>query len=241
MWAWLWTPVALLVVVSFAPLAARADKPSASGAASPALSPPAASPSVATAAATWDASSRASFQERGVPLSAKILRYSQRLVAQYDANHNGQLEKEEWSKMQGNPTVIDRDRDGVITVEDLARYITIYGRYRHIHLLAPALGSTGGSTTGENGAAAGEENPDDDAARNGGQPGDSNRGDDPEAGMPGQRETPGAAPARRAFRPRRRPPRRRPPDRLLAPKPRRRKAGALPSRPPRRHRPDQTC
>ena len=71
--------------------------------------------------------------------SAKILRYAQRLVEQYDTNHDGYLEKEEWQQMRGNPAIVDRDHDGLITVEDLARYITIYGRYRHIQLLAPAL------------------------------------------------------------------------------------------------------
>jgi Ca2+-binding EF-hand superfamily protein len=79
------------------------------------------------------------YTERGVPVSAKVLRYAQRLVEQYDTNHNGQLEKEEWQKMRGNPAVVDRDHDGLITVDDLARYITIYGRYRHVQLIAPAL------------------------------------------------------------------------------------------------------
>ena len=86
-----------------------------------------------------DIPSRVPYTERGVPVSAKVLRYAQRLVEQYDTNHNGQLEKDEWQKMRGNPAIVDRDHDGLITVEDLARYITIYGRYRHIQLIAPAL------------------------------------------------------------------------------------------------------
>jgi len=150
-------------------------------------SPPEAStPSAGTvdAAAALDIPSRVPYTERGVPVSAKVLRYAQRLVEQYDTNHNGQLEKEEWQKMRGNPAIVDRDHDGLITVEDLARYITIYGRYRHIQLIAPAL-----TTPPQQPSAEGVPSP---VAEN-------SRGDNPPAGRnpiaPPAAETPPAAAA----------------------------------------------
>jgi hypothetical protein len=102
--------------------------------------------------------SRVPYTERDVPVSAKVLRYAQRLVEQYDTNHDGQLEKAEWQKMRGNPAIVDRDHDGLITVDDLARYITIYGRYRHIQLLAPALVTNPPQPSGEGAAAPAADN-----------------------------------------------------------------------------------
>jgi hypothetical protein len=107
----------------------------------------------------WDMPSRVPYTERDVPVSAKILRYAQRLVEQYDTNHDGQLEKVEWQKMRGNPAIVDRDHDGLITVDDLARYITIYGRYRHIQLLAPALATNPPQPSAEGAPASTAENP----------------------------------------------------------------------------------
>ena len=72
------------------------------------------------------------------PVSAKILRYAERLVKQYDTNGDGYLQTEEWEKMHGNPKIIDTDRDGIITVDQLARYIARYGRAHRLQLmLAP--------------------------------------------------------------------------------------------------------
>ena len=69
------------------------------------------------------------------PVSAKILRYAERLVKQYDTNGNGRLEQDEWEKMHGNPKAMDANRDGVITTEDLARYIARYGRAHRLQLM----------------------------------------------------------------------------------------------------------
>lgn len=69
------------------------------------------------------------------PVSAKILRYAERLVKQYDTNGNGRLEQDEWEKMHGDPKAMDANRDGVITTEDLARYIARYGRAHRLQLM----------------------------------------------------------------------------------------------------------
>ena len=141
-------------------VAAQAPQASADSPAIDRLRPDTAAPrsSAADAAAGWDVSSQISYKERGVPISAKILRYAQRLVAQYDTNHDGQLEKDEWQKMHGNPAIVDRDHDGLISAEDLARYITIYGRYRRIQLIAPTLATSPQQPSGEGTPAAGAEN-----------------------------------------------------------------------------------
>ena len=122
--------------------------------------PEAPTPSAGTVdtSTAWDTPSRVPDQEPEVPISAKVLRYAQRLVEQYDTNHDGQLDKEEWQKMRGNPATVVRDHDDRITVQDLARYITIYGRYRRIQLMAPALVTNPSQPWGDGGPSPGAEN-----------------------------------------------------------------------------------
>lgn len=71
----------------------------------------------------------------GMP--AKVLRYAQRVVRKYDENRNGQLEKNEWKRMRGNPQTADFNTDGVITVDEFADRVARYGRRRHIRLMLP--------------------------------------------------------------------------------------------------------
>jgi hypothetical protein len=68
----------------------------------------------------------------------KVLRYSQRLVDQYDQDEDGRLSESEWSQMRGSPQTADANRDGQITVSELADQIARYGRRRKIRLM-PAL------------------------------------------------------------------------------------------------------
>jgi len=71
------------------------------------------------------------------PVSAKILRYAERIVRQYDTNGDDRLQAEEWQAMRGEPATMDFDRDGTITIEEYSRYIFKYGRAHRIHLAAP--------------------------------------------------------------------------------------------------------
>ena len=75
-------------------------------------------------------------------MPAKILRYSERLVHQYDTDGDGRLQKAEWEKMRGNPGAIDTNRDGVITVDELAQFIRRYGQMHRIHLSQPTAEAT---------------------------------------------------------------------------------------------------
>src|SRR4029077_18428886 len=70
-------------------------------------------------------------------VTAKLLRYAQRIVAQYDANHDRRLDADEWRVMQGQPSLADLNRDGQITVEEFAQHIANYSAGRAFRLSAP--------------------------------------------------------------------------------------------------------
>lgn len=80
------------------------------------------------------------------PVSGKILRYSERLLKKYDVNEDGVLQREEWEKIAGQPQQIDVDHDGLLTLQDLSRYIARYGRAHRLHLV-PTLPQAAGSET----------------------------------------------------------------------------------------------
>jgi hypothetical protein len=74
--------------------------------------------------------------------AAKVRRYAERLLRQYDRNGDGVLQAEEWSKIRGNPAAIDANRDRLITVDELTRYIAAYGQQRRVNLASPGAGGT---------------------------------------------------------------------------------------------------
>ena len=67
----------------------------------------------------------------GVPY--KVVQYTNRIMKKYDLNENGFLEREEWSKMPGKPQSIDMDGDFVLSLEELVRFIALYGKERTLH------------------------------------------------------------------------------------------------------------
>ncbi len=64
----------------------------------------------------------------GPGVSAKLLRYAQRIVAKYDRDGSGRLDHSEWAGKPGLPPAADLDRDGTITVDELAQYLSDYAR-----------------------------------------------------------------------------------------------------------------
>lgn len=60
----------------------------------------------------------------------RVLQYAEGLLKQYDANRDGVLQKSEWANMRGEPQRADRDNNGQITKEELARHLADYGRSR---------------------------------------------------------------------------------------------------------------
>lgn len=72
--------------------------------------------------------------QASAPVTAKLLRYAQYIVRQYDSNKTGQLEPDEWRLMRGQPELADSNHDGLITVEEYAQYCANYGAGRAIRL-----------------------------------------------------------------------------------------------------------
>ncbi|MCE9605984.1 MAG: hypothetical protein K8U03_13900 [Planctomycetia bacterium] len=57
----------------------------------------------------------------------RVAKYAEGLLNQYDANKDGVLQKDEWSKMRGEPKKSDRDNNDLITKEELAAHLSNYG------------------------------------------------------------------------------------------------------------------
>jgi hypothetical protein len=81
-------------------------------------------PSAKTPIGVWDSSAR----EAASAIPAKLLRYAQRIVKKYDRNGSGTLEASEWGAISGDALKVDRNRNGAITVEELADYLANYSR-----------------------------------------------------------------------------------------------------------------
>ncbi|MDR3196525.1 MAG: hypothetical protein LBU34_01545 [Planctomycetaceae bacterium] len=67
------------------------------------------------------------------PVPGKVIRYATQFMQHYDDNMDGILQAEEWKKMQGAPQSIDIDGDREITMDELVRFIAVYGQGRTIH------------------------------------------------------------------------------------------------------------
>ncbi|MDR2439172.1 MAG: hypothetical protein LBE12_07375 [Planctomycetaceae bacterium] len=67
------------------------------------------------------------------PVSGKIIRYVMQFIQHYDQNMDGILQSEEWKKLPGTPQSIDLDGDREITIEELIRFIAVYGKGRTIY------------------------------------------------------------------------------------------------------------
>lgn len=70
-----------------------------------------------------------------VDIPAKVRRYAQKLVTRYDLDGNGTLEPVEWLQMRGDPRNDDLNGDEMLTAEELAIRIAVYGHRRLIRLM----------------------------------------------------------------------------------------------------------
>ncbi len=71
------------------------------------------------------------------PIPAKVMRYSKRLMKQYDVDQSGRLEADELQNVAPTWHAADANRDNVVTFEELIRHIADYGRRRRIRLVSP--------------------------------------------------------------------------------------------------------
>jgi hypothetical protein len=71
----------------------------------------------------------------------KVVRYAERLIQQYDADGDGRLQADEWGRLRGEPARLDRNQDGAADVEEVAAYVTAYGRTRQLAPSRPATNS----------------------------------------------------------------------------------------------------
>ena len=69
-----------------------------------------------------------------VPVPVKVARHARRLFDQYDTNGDGVIDATEQRQMQGEPTTVDYNADGEITLDELAAYTADYGRHRRMRL-----------------------------------------------------------------------------------------------------------
>lgn len=60
----------------------------------------------------------------GRPIDPRTLSFFRQVLTQSDANRDGVLTKQEWSKMSKDPSAADANSDGRITVEEYARWRT---------------------------------------------------------------------------------------------------------------------
>jgi len=70
-----------------------------------------------------------------VDIPAKVRRYAEKLVTRYDLDSNGTLEPVEWLQMRGDPRDDDLNGDEILTAEELAIRIAVYGHRRLIRLM----------------------------------------------------------------------------------------------------------
>lgn len=133
---WVLLIVASVVLAGNAESRAVAQAPAANGTTSKASVSEAASAPATPGASTATVAT----PEDPRRISAKVVRYAQRLVHSYDRDGDGQLGQQEIQAMRGAARQADLNHDGVITVEELTRFIADYGQNRRIRLLPPQPG-----------------------------------------------------------------------------------------------------
>lgn len=73
-------------------------------------------------------------RDTAVPtVPGKVVRYAVWLMQHYDTDGDGVLREEEWKKMPGSPQAMDINGDSIVTLDELVRFLALYGQERTIH------------------------------------------------------------------------------------------------------------
>ncbi len=80
--------------------------------------------------ATGGEPGRPTGRARSASAPPKVTRYVAAILRRHDKNGDGQLDKDEWQQMSGEPSAIDRNQDGIITLPELQTHVLAYGRAR---------------------------------------------------------------------------------------------------------------
>lgn len=97
---------------------------------------------------TLGSSSRSSASGSDPEREARMRGMAQFVMRRYDRNGSGALEKEEWGDMRDDPSPADRDKNGVITIEELTDRLVNRGRGESDRVGSNGSGS---GSTGPNG------------------------------------------------------------------------------------------
>lgn len=75
--------------------------------------------------------------KKSVPPPAKLIRYAQFVLTKYDQNGDGVLDSQEWAAMSGEPEQIDRNRDGLIDLDEYTNHVARFAARRRIRVETP--------------------------------------------------------------------------------------------------------
>jgi len=100
---------------------------------------------------TLGASSGSSTSSADPEREARMRGFAQFMMRRYDRNGSGALEKEEWGDMRDDPSPADRDKNGVITIEELTDRLVNRGRGGSDRGESNGSGSNGSGSTERNG------------------------------------------------------------------------------------------
>jgi len=81
-------------------------------------------------------------------IAPKVRRYAEHLLRRYDKSGDGQIQPDEWGKMHGNPEAADANRDHVITLDELTRYIAAFGQHHRLRMANATIGGDAKAVSG---------------------------------------------------------------------------------------------
>jgi Ca2+-binding EF-hand superfamily protein len=105
---------------------------------------------------TWSSSSSSYGSSGGASsgsaIDSRVRNYAAALLRKYDKNHNGQLDREEWSELSGDWKSADLNGDGIITLDELTAWLMNRSRSRSQSSSSTSSSSSTATTTSSSAA-----------------------------------------------------------------------------------------